>query len=258
VKRSGLRDYGYTASPVVYRDWLLVETGSPAGTVAALEKATGKLVWQSEYNQPAGHSGAPVLMAVEGVPCLGVFTLRHLVVMRLDAGQEGKTIATFDWETEFANNILTPTVLGSDVLISSYHTHHAICRLRITRGEAEKVWQQPFASHVGSPVIHAGRVYLCGEELVCLDWETGKLLWKGGRFTDGGSCLVTADDRLIVLGSKGLLCLADTAKHSPDRYQALAQHQRLLGSDAWPHVVLAGGRIYIKDRQGTLKCLAVK
>jgi outer membrane protein assembly factor BamB len=258
IKRSGLRDYGYTTAPLVYDDWLLVEVGSAAGTVVAFDKRTGQQVWTSEYRGEAGHSGAPVLMTVENVPCLAVFTLHRLVVMRLDKGHEGQTIAEHDWETEWANNILTPTVVGQDVLISSYHTHHAIARLHVTLDGAKEVWKQPFASHVGSPVVHGKHVYLCGESLCCLDWGTGDLRWKGGSFSDGGSCALTADERLVVLGSKGNLCLIETAKQSPGEFRELARLTNLFDTDAWCHVVLAAGRVICKDRSGNLKCWRLK
>lgn len=256
IKRSGLRDYGYTTSPVVFNDWLLVEVGSEKGTVVAFDKRTGEQVWASEYRGEAGHSGAPVLMTVAGVPCAAVFTLHRLVVMRLDEGHAGQTITTHDWETEWANNILTPTVVGEDVLIGSYHTHHAIARLHITLAGAKEVWKQPFASHVGSPVVHKDHVYLCGEQLYCLDWKTGELIWKGGSFGDGGSCVVTADERLVVLGSKGDLCLMETAGRGGGQYKELARLGGLFQTEAWCHAVLADGRVYAKDRGGSLKCFA--
>ena len=118
-----LRDYGYTTAPLVYRNWLIVEVGGPSGTVRAFDKRTGESIWASEYKDFAGHSGSPVTMTVGGVPCLIVFAHAELVAMRLDAGHEGKTIGTYPWKSAYANNILTPTIAGENVLISSYHSH---------------------------------------------------------------------------------------------------------------------------------------
>lgn len=253
--RSGLRDYGYTTAPLVHDDWLLVEVGDDEGTLYAFDKRTGKVTWKSECHDEAGHTGGPVPFTVERVPCVAVLTCKHLVVMRLDTGHEGETVAQYEWWTEFANSIATPTVVGSEMLITSDYNRHAIVKLRATLSGIAEVWKQPYPSKVCSPVVSGGHIYLAWEKVRCLDWETGKLKWEGGRFGDDGSCVVTGDGRLVVWG-RGTLALVDTAQHSPDTYRELTRIEGLAGADCWPHVVLAGGRIYAKDRQGKLMCFA--
>ncbi len=254
IKRSGLRDYGYTMSPLVYGDWLLVEAGGERGTVVALDKQTGKPLWGSEHHGLAGHSGGLVAMTVENVPCVALLTLRELLVLRVDKANAGKTVATFPWESEWANNLLTPTVVGDGLLVGSYHTHHSIARIKITLQGAEKLWEVTQASYVGSPVVDGERIYFAGTALYCLDAGSGKLLWEGGRFDNGASLLFTQDERLIALGSNGTIALVETCRRSPAKYKELARNEREFPADAWCHVVVADGRLYGKDRNGVLKC----
>jgi outer membrane protein assembly factor BamB len=254
--RSGLRDYGYTTAPLVHGDWLIVEVGDDEGTLYAFEKRTGKVAWKSECRDEAGHTGGPMPITIEGVPCVAVLTCKHLAVIRLDAGHGGKTVGEYEWWTDFANSIATPTVVGNEILITSDYNRHAIVKLRVTLAGIAEVWKQPYPSKVCSPVVHDGHIYLAWEKVRCLDWETGKLKWEGSRrFGDDGSCLVTSDDRLVVWG-RGTLALVDTAQHSPNAYRELARIDNLADADCWPHVVMAGGRIYAKDRQGKLVCFA--
>ena len=255
--RSGLRDYGYTSSPLVHGDWLLVEVGDDEGTLIAFDNRTGKVVWRSQCRDEAGHTGGPVPMTVEGKPCAVILTCKHLVVIRLDEGHEGETVGTFEWWTDFANNIATPTVVGSEVLITSDYNRHALVKLRATLAGITKVWEQPHPSKVCSPVVDHGNVYLAWNKAQCLDWQTGKLRWQGGNFGDDGSCIVTGDGRLICWGG-GKLALIEMAERSPDAYRELATIEGLSQADCWPHVVLASGRIYCKDRQGKLMCFAVR
>jgi outer membrane protein assembly factor BamB len=257
LTRSPIRDYGYTSSPLVHGDWLLVEVGSPKGTLVAFEKKTGKEVWRSELTDEAGHNAGPVPMTVEGVPCVALLTQRHLAVIRLDAGKEGKTVAKYPWVTDFANNIASPAVKNNFVLITSGYNQSAICKLRVTLAGAEKIWQKPYPSQVCTPVIHDGHVYFAWQKVRCLDWETGEQKWEGGKFSDPGSCVVTADDRLIVYGGNGKLALVETAKRSPKAYKELAVKDRLFATHAWPHVVVAGGRVYCRDREGNVVCFGV-
>jgi outer membrane protein assembly factor BamB len=253
------RDYGYTTSPFVRRDWLLIEVGSTTrGTLAAFDKKTGKEVWWSEIKDEGGHTGGPSAMTVGGVTCLAVLTQRNLAVVRLDAGHEGKTLATFPWVTDFANTIAGPAVHGDSVLLAAGYNHNAMVRVRVGLKGTEEVWRVKYPSKVCTPVVHEGRVYVAWQRVRCLDWETGQLRWQGGTIGDPGSCVVTADGRLIVYGLSGKLLLVEGAGRSPAEYRELAVRDKLFRSEAWPHVAVAGGRVFCRDRSGTLAAFSLK
>jgi len=258
VGRSGRRDYGYTTSPLVLGERLIVEVGAKSGNLVALDKRSGRQLWASENKDPAGHTGGPVPLTVEGAACVAVLTHFHLLAARVDAGNEGKTVAEHDWETSFANNIASPAVEDNHVLITSGYNQNAICKLEITLAGAKRLWQQPYASKVCSPVIFEDRIYFAWRRLRCLDLATGRQLWEGGSFGDPGSCIATNDARLIVWGGRGRLALIETARRSPDEYRELATLGPIFRTDAWPHVVLADGCLYVKDRNGNLKCFALQ
>ena len=88
----------------------------------------------------------------------------------------------------------------------------------------------------------------------CLDFSSGRIRWQGGRFSDPVSIIATGDQRLIVWADRGKLLLVETAARSPDRYKEIASRKVLNQTSAWPHVVLSEGRLYCKDRAGTLVC----
>jgi outer membrane protein assembly factor BamB len=258
LTRSPQRDYGYTSSPMVHGDWLLVEVGSTTrGTLVAFDKRTGKEVWASELKDEAGHTGGPAPMTVEGVPCVAVLTQRNLAVIRLDAGKEGKTVATFPWVTDFANTIAGPAVHGDSILITAAYNHNAIVRVRVTLGEAKELWRKKFPSKVCTPVVHDGHVYVAWQKVRCLSWETGDLKWEGGSVGDPGSCVVTSDGRLVVYGHNGKLMLVEGASRSPDAYKELAVKDKIFNALAWPHVAVANGRVYCRARDGNLACFEV-
>ena len=254
--RSGHRDYGYTTAPLVHGDWVIVEVGDDEGTLMAFDAASGRRVWASECRDPAGHTGGPAPITVEGVPCVAALTYKGLLVARLDRGREGRTIAEYEWTTDFANNIASPAVFANSVLITSAYNHNAICRIDVTLAGARKVWQQPLASKVCTPLIAEGRVYWAWQELHALDFATGEELWSGGKFGDAGSCIFTGDKKLIVWGGRGKLALVDAAP-ATSSYRQLSVRDRQSRTDAWPHVVLAAGRLYCKDRDGRLFCFAI-
>jgi len=249
----GRRDYGYPTSPLVRGDLLLIEVGAPAGTVMAFDKRTGERRWASEFNGPAGHTGTPVELKIGDVPCLGLLTLQHLVVMRLDAGHEGKTIATTPWQTEFACNISTPAVVGNRLLITSEYNHSVSTLFEATMGGLREVWTSKAHGVSSSPVVFRDRVFLINRPVQCIELATGRLKWRGGDFTNG-SCLVTATDgKLIVFGSRKLVLLDALA----DEYRELARLDRVVPGTCYPHVTLADGVLCCKDRDGNLVVFSV-
>jgi outer membrane protein assembly factor BamB len=247
------RDYGYTAAPLVNEGNLLVEAGGNRGTVVALDPATGKERWASACKDLAGHTGGMASMKVEGIPCVVLMTLDHMIIIRLDKGQEGQTLHHVPWATEWANSIAGPGVAGSSVIVTSGYNIAKIARFDVTRDRITKVWEKPMYSKACTPVIQDGHVYWAWKTVHCLDFGTGEQRWQGGDFADPGSMIVTRDDRLIVWGGMGKLALVETAKRSPHAYSEVARLNRVATTHAWPHVALAEGRVIVKDRKGNLK-----
>ncbi len=255
-RRKTRRDYGYTSSPLLAGDQLIVEVGGNKGNLVAFDKHDGRELWSSENRDEAGHTGGPVPITVDGARCVAVLTLRNLVVTRIDGANAGQTIATYPWTTDFGNNIATAAVSGNSVIITSAYNHAAMCRLRITLSGATEVWESKgIASGVCSPIIHDGHVYWAWRGVHCVDFKTGKEVWSGGNVGSQGSCILTSDDRLIVYANKGDLSLVETTKRSPKKYTQVAEKKVLSSTDAWPHVVLSGGRLLCRDRDGSVRCL---
>lgn len=253
----GQRDYGYTMAPLVDHDELLVPVGGRAGLLVALDKRTNAQRWASECKDYTSNAGGLVPLRVDGLPCVAILSLTRLVIARTDPGNQGRTLATYPWQTDYANNIVTPAVAGNRVLLSSGYNHRRMVCLKVTQAGITKLWDTKHYTKVCTPVVYQAKVYTAFQKLRCLDLATGALVWQGGYFGSDGSCLVTADGRLLAFGN-GTLVVANTAEHSPKRYQELARRSKLCRkNEAWPHVVLADGRIYCKDRRGQVNCFAL-
>ncbi len=257
TERAGSRrDYGYATAPMVVGARLLVGGGDPKrGNILAFEKTTGKLLWGSQNRDAAGHAGGLVPVRVAGKPCVVSLTATQVVVTEISAGRE---IGAFPWATDFINNIATPAVLadGSIIATSDYNIS-ATAALAPGGEKLRPVWRSGESSGVCSPVVDGDFLYLGSKGLRCLDAGTGKVRWSGGKFSEACSLILTGDNRLLVWANDGDLTLVEGAGRAPDAFTVLAERKGVLRDMAWPHVVLAGGRIFCKDRAGNLKCLAV-
>ncbi len=258
-RKNTLRDYGYTTAPFAFGDWVIVEVGDPKrGCVMGFDQRTGEVRWKSENRDPAGHTGGLVPITVAGVPCLAVATSWHVLVIRLDAAHAGKTVAEFEWKTDFSNTIAGIAVQDSDLLVSSRYNQMAMARLSIDlKNGAREVWRNRYPTGVCTPVIHDGKIYFANRGIFCVDFDSGDLEWAGGNIGDAGSCFVTADDRLVVWGNGGDLSLFETAKRAPKKCISLSERRGIFDDMAWPHVVAAGGHLFVKTLDGELACFAL-
>jgi len=270
-RRPGNRDYGYTSSPLALDKWLIVEVGDNEGCLMAFDKRTGKRIWNSRAKDAAGHNGGPTPMMVQNTPCIATFTCAGLLVVRTDNGHEGLTVATYPWVTSYNQNIASAAASGDRVLITSNYNQNKMCLFNITlKGIGKKHEVRRDFSRVGTPVIYNNHIYIPYQRLRCyrIDKDGLKLKWRASSrnldFGSEGSCLITGDKKMIAFGSMGgkyKLALIDI---SGSRSKLLAANEDVFAGikrsrqRAWPHVVLANGRVYCKDREGNIVCFSLR
>ncbi len=161
---------------------------------------------------------------------------------------DGKPLWSFPWEMSNDINASQPLVIGENrVFISSgYGKGCALIEIRPRESggfEAAKLWDNPHMKNKFAPaILHEGHVYGLDEEfLACMDAQTGKRKWKGGRYGHGQ--LMFADGRLIVVAEDGQLALVEA---SPEAYKEISKFQALDGK-TWNLPALAGGRLLIRN-----------
>jgi outer membrane protein assembly factor BamB len=265
AKEDPVRDYGYTGNVLIFKGAAIVEVGDTrGGNIAAFEKRSGKLIWQSQDRHPAGHTCGPVMMTVEDKPCVATFTLEGLCVMRADPGHEGETVAWRAWTMPFNVIHPTPCVYGNVVMITGtadYDSGRKTTFLEVGLKGVARTWEGSRQAFVCSPVAHSGAAYLVDGKVRCMDWATGALKWEGGSMGGvTGSIIVTGDDRLIVWGDRRLL-LVESARRSADRYKELARIENPIaggGGGCYSHAALGEGLLLVKDGDGRLACYAVR
>ena len=93
-------------------------------------------------------------------------------------------------------------------------------------------------------VVQDGYVYgLDASILACVDTETGKRKWKGGRYGHGQVLLLPDQRLLIVTSEKGEVALV---RADPKGYEELGRFQAIEGK-TWNHPAIAQGRLYVRN-----------
>jgi hypothetical protein len=224
--------------------------------VVAFGKRDGRPLWRSEYNGPAGHSSGPVPIAVDGIECVAALGLEDLVVMRVDKGHEGGTVATYTWKTDFGCNLATPAVTGDHIVLTAAYDTKRTDLVKIGRRGAKRLWTSKIHSLLSSPVVFDGRVYLVQGPLSALDLDSGAAKWRGGSFGHGTCVATKGDGRLICFGG-GRLALVE-ARGAGDKYRELAAVGDLVPGICYPQLAFSDGLVAVKDKDGNLVVLTTK
>lgn len=232
--------WGFSGSPLIEGDWMLIEVGARGASVVAFDKASGREIWK-RGDDAAGYSS---LVAFDhgARRCLAVFCNNAIVGRRLDNGEE---LWRHGWKTSYDVNAATPIVDGGRLFISS--GYNAGCTLlELGTDGVREVWRnKSMRNHVNSCVLWKGFLYGYDErQLRCLDFATGEVKWSEGGYGKGS--LVLADGKLILYSDRGKLGLAEA---TPEAFRELASVQVLGGRDTWASPVLANGRIYCRSQQ---------
>jgi outer membrane protein assembly factor BamB len=240
----------YAASPIVDGGNLIVLPGGPNASVVALDKNTGKDVWQGGGSDKAGYS-TPVVATIGGKKQYVVFT--GVALIGVDAAK-GALLWSFPWKTAHDVNAAMPVVMGDTVLITSGYGHG--CALVSVKGDkAEKVWENTLLqAHFNSPVLNGGFIYGIGDpgKLICFDPKTGAPKWQQPGFEKGGVAVV--DGVLIAIsGGKGDVVMV---KLNSEKYEELGRITPL-GGQSWTMPVIADGKLYIRNTK-ELVCLELK
>ncbi|MHC4355405.1 MAG: PQQ-binding-like beta-propeller repeat protein, partial [Planctomycetota bacterium] len=271
-------NFGYTSSPLVYEDTVIVHGGGDV-MIVAFNKMTGEIIWKRTW-PGRGRSRQPGYAS----PMLAHFGGRDQILTSLpgDGQRRGRhgpgIVAGLDpqygvvlWEVPwwcFYEIFQTPVVDGSFAVVATGMRSGSM-GLHIDRAGARQIWENwgndilaPSHSH---PVILDGYIYgysghssdyyeqdRPGRELQCVDLKTGKLQWRGDADTGWGT-LIYVDGHLLCMTDKGKLMLVDP---KPDECRKVTEFQTSLNivdsgypaksQFAWTHPVVARGKVYVR------------
>jgi outer membrane protein assembly factor BamB len=242
--------WGFSGSVTILGDLAIFNAGS-AGI--ALDKKTGKTVWKSG-GEGAGYS-TPLPVERGGGTEVLIFGARKL--LSLDP-RSGKTLWEIPWKTSYDVNASEPIPMKDAIFISTGYKRG--CGLFELKGNGPKeVYQNDAMSNqVNSSVLYENFLYgFSGNVggrgiLTCMDPRTGETKWSHKGLGTGS--LMLADGKLIVLGEKGQLVIAEAV---PDGYRVLREAEILSGK-CWTVPVLWNGKIYARNAAGDLVCVDAK
>ena len=245
-KFGGVNPYwGYSESPLIVGDRILVNTGGRRAGIAAVSKADGSTLWQ-QHGDGAGYS-SPVLMRTGSLSQVIFFTEDRTLAVD---PRDGRLLWSYNKANNGTANVATPIVRGTRVFVSSdYGTGGALLDVRAAGNIAtanEVYFTREMRNHHASSVLVGDYLYgFSSSILTALKFDTAAMAWRD-RSVGKGS-LIFADNRLYLYSEDGVVGLADA---SPEAYRERGRFtlQQQSGLSTWSHPIIAGGLLVIRDQ----------
>jgi len=246
----------YCDSPVVDGKQVVVKPGGRKGTLAALDKATGAVLWRSTELVDSAEHTSLLPATIDGVKQYVVLTMESVA----GVGADGKLL----WRVARKGDVAictTPLYKDGIVLVgSSYNTGRATAvKVTVNGGgfKAELLYESDFANHHGGMVIVGEHVYGLADrkkgqdrgnaDLKCMELKTGKIVWTNPSIGKGS--ITYADGNLILHSEKPKEGLVALVEATPDGYKEKGRFSQpdSTGRNSWAYPVVANGRLYIRD-----------
>ena len=240
--RSSIPPWGYSESPLVFGDRVIVHAGGPKGSIVALNKLTGATLWSSESDPAAYSSG---VIARVGDVTQAIYFSDHRT-LGVDV-RDGRLLWSYDRASNDTANVATPIVSGTRVLVSSgYDTGAGLLELS-SSGAREVYFTRNMQSHYSSAVLVGDYVYGFSDAiLTAMRFADGAVAWRN-RSVGKGS-LIYADERLYLYSEDGIVGLAEA---TPEAYRELGRF-RLPGNLAstWaPNPIITNGKLILRNQE---------
>jgi len=248
--------WAYSESVLIDDDNLICTPGGKKATMAALKKKDGEIVWEcaSPKGDAAGYA-SPIAVDIGGIHQYVQFVAGG--VIGVDA-KTGKFLWRYDKTKDPAANIPTPVFHDGCVFTSTSRNGSGLNRLKVSEDavQSEEVYyNKTMLNSIGGVVLVGDYLYGTDArgELVCMDFKTGKLKWHHACVGSAAICYV--DGMLYVRGQGGTGFAKESpawvalVEATPDGYKEKGRFEQPDHGDrpAWPHPVVANGRLYLRD-----------
>lgn len=244
-----LPEWGFSNSPLIVDDQLIVATGSTDAFLAAIDPATGSTLWKSPGRKPAYSS----------------FVAADIAGKRQIIGYDEESLGGWDaangerlWEVipprpnDF--NVPTPIVLGDKLLVTTENNGTRLYSF----DEAGRIRPEPIAENhdlapdTSTPVVTQDHVFGVWGEMMSLNLgDDLKTEWiESAPEYESYASVVASDDRVLVTTTGGELILLDAAA---GHYQPVSRFQLPDDGEVTAHPAIVGGRVYVRNAS-TIYC----
>ncbi|MEN8228787.1 MAG: PQQ-binding-like beta-propeller repeat protein [Bacteroidota bacterium] len=243
-------EWGVNETPVVDGELIYVTPGGKRNNVVALDRHTGKLIWNSPGKGELSAYCTPLLFEHNGRKILATHTASH--VIGLDAAS-GKLLWSHHQPNKYSIHPNTPLYHNGELYyFSGYGRGGGKLKLSADGNSVSQEWRNmTIDSRMGGAVLLEGYIYASGDmnrEWRCLEWNTGKEMYASTAI--GKGAVIYAEGMLYCYSERGELALV---KADPSGFQVVSKTKVTLGSEQhWAHPMIHDGVLYVRHGQALI------
>jgi outer membrane protein assembly factor BamB len=242
-------------------DKLVCTPGGEKNTMVALNKKTGEPIWSMSQpgNRGAGHSSI-VITTIGGTRVYVQTTGSGAIGVR---DKDGKLLWNYDIDSTTAV-IPTPVIRDDLVFFTAGYGRGGALLRQVPGGKGEVSMKEiyPLNNKLGNK--HGGVVlvgdYLFGDSddsgvPFCADLMTGEIKWKKRGSGSGSVAVTAAEGNLYLRYQDGTMALLGAVPEQTEEKGSFKIPD--VNKPSWPHPVIAGGKLYLRE-QDNLFCYDIK
>jgi len=251
---SSNRRWGSAASPILYKNSVIVNASEESKSILALDKATGKEIWKAPGAALELAYGTPFITnANDGREELVIAVPNEVWALNPDSGKL-MWCAGMD-----PDGNICPSIVGKDGVIYAFGGFRTKGSIAIRTGGKDDVtqshvlWSSPESSYVPSPVIYNDYLYWVNDMGIayCMEAKTGNVVYRERLSARGGgkpfyASVVLAGERLYAVSrTSGTFVLA-----AKPQFEQLAHNT--LESDTSnfnPSPAISNGQIFLRSNR---------
>lgn len=246
--------WGVSESPLIVDDKVICSPGGKQTSIVALDKMTGKLVWQSESVGGPRCYVSPIIYEYKQFRYILAATGTHLVAMEPATGKIAWTFKYWDgtkWDQPGLIWANTPVIKGADIFISMGYDYRNVMLTMAEDGRSvtEKWSNMVLDNHHHGLIELDGNIYGSNwisngkGNWVCMDWNSGETKYETDWQNKGE--IIYAEGLFYILDEKGgNVALVNP---NPQKFDVISSFKLQGGSGPfWSHPFIANGKLYLR------------
>ena len=245
--------WGNSETPLIVDDKVICTPAGSKTSVVALDKMTGKPVWQTEsLGGPRAYASATIY-EYNGFRYILAMIGTHLLAIHPETGKIAwyyKYLNPEKWDREGLIWANTPIFKEDEIFLSMGYDYHAVMLKMDSTGTSvsEKFIDRTLDNHHHGVVLYEDHIYGANwynnkqGRWVCMVWDTGEIKYVEPWDTKGA--LVIADEMLYAYNERGNVGLIEPDE---DEFKLISEFRITDGAGPhWAHPFISDGKMLIR------------